>query len=303
MDPFDEFEFKPLTDGLGFHKKPATLKEHVKSSGLVDEHLQELPTSIPNFGEDLVAKKPMGFNDVISSLEKAPFKPSMPGKSFLEITEPLPRPTIKTMEVEMPQMPIQARAPIQSPFPSQDLFRQPPSPTAPTPAQVAPKPLQKKEINNTGIRRSAADSPHGQLVLTSASIPSAALDFVVIVALSLIFMAGMLSMTKMDLGMVVRAAESDSLTTLSLVVAFLAIMQMYLIVSRTFYGRTLGEWTFDVQLGRGEDQTQAMYPVKVVGRSLLVTLTGLLILPLISLIMRRDLAGQITGVQLYQQKM
>jgi len=301
MDPFEEFEFKPLTDGLGFQKKPATLKEQVKSSGLVNEHLQELPTSIPKFGEDLVAKKPMGFDDVISSLEKAPFKPSMPGKSFLEITEPLPRPTIKTMEVEMPQMPKQARAPIQSPFPSQDLFRQPP--VAPTPAQVAPKPLQKKELGNVGTRRGAADSPQGQLVLTSASVPSAALDFVVIIALSLIFMAGMLSMTKMDLGVVVRAAEADTLTMVSLAVAFLAIMQMYVIVSRAFYGRTLGEWTFDVQLGRGEDQNQAMYPVKVVSRSMLVTITGLLILPLISLIMRRDLAGQITGVQLYQQKM
>lgn len=303
MDPFDEFEFKPLTDGLGFHKKTASLKEQVKDSGLLDEHLQELPTSAPRMEEDLVPKKPMSFDDVIGSLEKAPFKPSMPGKSFLEITEPLPRTreTIKTMDVELPPMPSLSRAPVQSPFPSQELFRQPIP--HPSPAQVAPKPAAKKELANTGTRRGAADSPHGQLILTSVSIPSAVLDFVFVIAMSLIFMAGMLTITKMDLATVVHAAQTDVWAMASLIVAFIAIMQMYVIVARSFYGRTLGEWTFDVQLGRDEDQTEAYYPFKVIGRSLLITVTGLVLLPLLSLIARRDLAGRIVGVQLYQQRM
>ena len=46
----------------------------------------------------------MTFDDVISSLEKAPLKPSLPNKSFLEMTEPLPRPKekVKAMEKHKP---------------------------------------------------------------------------------------------------------------------------------------------------------------------------------------------------------
>ncbi len=34
MDPFEEFEMKPLSEGLGFHKKAVPLSEQVKKSGL-----------------------------------------------------------------------------------------------------------------------------------------------------------------------------------------------------------------------------------------------------------------------------
>jgi hypothetical protein len=298
MDPFDEFQFKPLTDGLGFHKKSATLKEHVKSAGLVDEHLQELPTAIPRFSEDLVPKKPMSFNDVISSLEKAPppktqMKPSVGGKSFLEFSEPLPRTRepMKAMEVELPRAPT---PPVQSPFPSQDLFRQP--------MPGFQKTKSSKEKASTGARRGAADSPQGRLVQANTSFSSALLDFVVVLAISLIFLAAMLSITKTDLSFVMRTMQSDRWAGLSGLAMFIAVMQMYVIVARTFYGRTLGEWTFDVQLGREEDQQDAYYPLRVISRSLVTTVTGLVIMPLFSLILRQDLVGNIVGVHLYQQR-
>lgn len=47
MDPFDEFEFKPLTDGLGFHKKAVSLKEGLKNSGVLEDELQGIPASMP----------------------------------------------------------------------------------------------------------------------------------------------------------------------------------------------------------------------------------------------------------------
>jgi hypothetical protein len=124
MDPFDEFEFKPITTGLGFQKK-SSLKEQVKASGLAEEHLQAPPTSAPR-DPATSPQKSMSFGDVISSLEKAPFKPAMGGKTFLEMTEPLPRSgdlPKRAMDVEVPRTP-----PPQSPFPSQDIFRQPPMP-------------------------------------------------------------------------------------------------------------------------------------------------------------------------------
>ena len=82
----------------------------------------------------------------------------------------------------------------------------------------------------------------------------------------------------------------------------LAIMQMYVIIARSFFGCTLGEWAFDIQLGKSEDQMNAMYPLKVIARSLIVTVTGLVLLPLVSLIMGEDVAGLASGTQLYEQK-
>ncbi|HWU43354.1 MAG TPA: hypothetical protein VN132_07950, partial [Bdellovibrio sp.] len=40
MDPFEEFEFKPLTDGLGFHKKksPAAKNSLSKNIDMEEEH-------------------------------------------------------------------------------------------------------------------------------------------------------------------------------------------------------------------------------------------------------------------------
>ena len=57
MDPFDEFEFKPLTEGLGFNKKPATLKDQVKTSGLIEEHFEAIPSSIPRLEDELLRRK------------------------------------------------------------------------------------------------------------------------------------------------------------------------------------------------------------------------------------------------------
>ncbi|MEZ4872416.1 MAG: hypothetical protein R2827_09280 [Bdellovibrionales bacterium] len=49
----------------------------------------------------------------------------------------------------------------------------------------------------------------------------------------------------------------------------------------------MGEWTFDHQLGRDEEQEEALYPLKVVWRSILIILTGVVILPLLSFVTRR----------------
>ena len=37
MTDFDEFEFKPLTEGLGFHKKAEKIKTEIKSASLARE--------------------------------------------------------------------------------------------------------------------------------------------------------------------------------------------------------------------------------------------------------------------------
>lgn len=296
MDPFDEFQFKPLTEGLGFNKKTKPLTEMVKSAGLAEDHLQTLPSQPPE--PEKIRSKPIGFDDVIKSLEKAPFKPSITDKTFLDVTEPLPRARasepVKAMEVEMPR-------PIQSPFPSPDVLRKPYTPTKPIePAKV---PIERVTREKVGTRRGAADSPRIMaLVPTAVSFSAMALDTIMVVALNLIFLVMLVSVTKVDLGHMIRGAQTEALTRFSLIFLLLSIVQMYVIVSRAFFGRTLGEWTFDIQLGTEAEQKTAMYPVLVVFRAFVTLATGMIVLPIFSLAMDSDLAGEWTGIKLYKQQ-
>jgi hypothetical protein len=82
---------------------------------------------------------------------------------------------------------------------------------------------------------------------------------------------------------------------------FISGLQLYLLTARSFFGASLGEWAFDVQLGSDHDQKQPVYPLLVAWRTILVTVTGFVILPLLSLVFRRDLAKIFTGLQTYQR--
>lgn len=291
MDPFDEFEFKPLTNGLGFHKKAQALKEQMKKSGVVESELQSLPTNIPkSVTEEPIRARATTFDDVISSLEKA--SPKKQNIHDLEITETLPRVSKKAMEIEPAR-------PIQSPFPKPEAFRQPFVPATPVSTEIKKVPTQAN-LNSVGTRRGAADSPKPNLQPTSTSISSAILDGIVVTALALVFVVALMVVTGVDLGMVVANMGGDILTQLSFALLFVAVMQMYVMISRSFYGRTLGEWTFDIQLGKDNEIVEEKYPLRVAMRSLLVTATGLVILPLLSLLTGKDLAGQLTGTQLYR---
>lgn len=305
MDPFDEFEFKPLTDGLGFHKKAVNLKEGLKTSGVLQDELQAVPVTIPKSAlEESPAStsakatgtgKKHTFEDVLSALEKTPLQRS--ATSDLQFTEPLPRekqPATgstgkkKAMEIE----------PVQSPFPKPEAYK---NPTANSATAVKKVPTQTEQAS-VGTRRGAADSPQRKLDPAIISFPAALLDLIIVTALALVFLVALLTVTKVDLNTVLRNISADLMTQISLGVLFISVMQMYVVIARAFFGRTLGEWTFDLQVGEDEEQTLESYPLRVVGRSMLTTLTGLILLPLISMIVGRDIAGQISGARLYRQR-
>jgi len=67
MDPFDEFEFKPLTDGLGFHKKKTPKQNNL-----------ETPTEIPSAKPALI--KDHGLN-LIEESSVDPLRPPLPRKA------------------------------------------------------------------------------------------------------------------------------------------------------------------------------------------------------------------------------
>lgn len=301
MDPFDEFEFKPLTEGLGFHKKSLSLKDGLKSSGVLEDELQSIPSTMPqNMIEDLpkAPTKKHTFEDVLSALEKTPLN----RPNDLKFTEPLPREAKKkALDFEIPQ------APVQSPFPIPEAYKGPAAPIGPIhPVPVAPSAIKKvpriEDLASVGTRRGAADSPLRKLTPETMSVASAALDLIICAALGLIFLVALLTITKVNLNVVLANLNKDIMTQIALGVMFLTVMQMYVVIARSFFGQTLGEWTFDLQIGRDEEQFTETYALKVAFRSVLNLITGLVLLPLVSALLGRDIAGQLSGVKLYRQR-
>lgn len=289
MDPFDEFEFKPLTEGLGFHKKQKSLRESVQEVRLEEKAKPSLPADLP---EEMAPRRKMTFDDIVSSLEKAPLE-----KSDVEFAAPLPRESKKPnfelmdMEIEMPRP-----QPVRSPFPTPDSYKKPYT------SEVVKKTPSREEMASVGTRRGAADSPQGRLVQSPGSLSAAILDVVVVMALGLIFTSALLGITGVELQTLVNSANTDLMTQISVGILLVAVMQIYFIISRAFFGRTLGEWTFDLQLGRDDEYKNENYPLRVIMRSVLVTLTGVIVLPVLSFLIRRDLAGMITGLNLYSYR-
>jgi len=295
MDPFDEFEFKPLTEGLGFHKKRKSLRDSVKEVQLEESAKPSLPASLPDEALDLMAdRKKLSFEDIVTSLESTPLETSSPvTSSAVEFAAPLPR-SVKKPEFQMSGMEIEM--PVRSPFPTSENYRE-----SYRPEPVKKTPLQD-ELASVGTRRGAADSPRGRLQKSPGSLSAAILDVVVVMALGLIFTTSLLMVTQVDLQTLAQSASSDWLTQISVAILLVAVMQIYFIISRAYFGRTLGEWTFDLQLGRDEEYRSENYPLRVIMRSLLVTCTGVIVLPVLSFVCRRDLAGMITGLNLYAQR-
>ncbi len=279
-DLFEEFEFKPLTDGLGFNKKAQATHQALPTmnNSIIDDDLLGTPASTPK-------KK---FEDVLATLEKSTL-PKAPASS-LEFVDALPREPREKASVPPMTPVVQVSSgitmPTISPFPSMDVYKK-----MKQPADAA-----------TGVRRGGHDSAAPALEAVPVSFASACLDMIMIFALFLVFLVSLLFVTNVELSSVIFHVENNGATKVSMLVLCLTVMQIYVVLSRSLFGRTLGEWTFDMQMGKDEDQKDETYPLRVLGRSLLILATGIITLPILSLIFNQDLAARWTGVQLYRQK-
>lgn len=317
MDPFDEFEFKPITDGLGFHKKKASgdkverslskdlLSEadlpHAVPSGLIEEEDSE-PRNQAEAYKDLmrtlksdleIETAPEVNEDSVNELLGSPAMPE------LTLSEPLPRkPEAKkametSFEVDLPdltpqEIPTMTEMPemIEGELPSSSAFAD-----------------RKSILQNSSTQRGASNSPKlSHLEKAPVSFSSAILDFILVVALAGVFLVTLLLVTKVPLQSVVFSAKTDLFTRLSMILLLVAVMEMYVVVSRSFFGRTLGEWTFDFQMGNDEEIEAPMYPIRIAWRACVTISTGLVTLSLLSFLFQKDLAAKITGLQLYRQR-
>lgn len=278
MDQADEFEMKPLTPGLGFQKRQINLKEHMAKAGTSTNRIRK---SLPEKPADELLGGTGGRStqEIIAELHEALKSPSQNSKkgSAVQLSEILPR---DRRDLPRPEIP-----PTNTPIENISF-------------QIPNERIEDK----AGTRRGAHDNPTSPLKPVSVSFASMLLDSAVVLALSLLFLVSLVLVTGVNLTAVVSSSQTEFATQLSMIVLYVAVFEMYVIILRSFFGRTVGEWTFELQMGRDEQIAKANYPALVLWRTLLSLLTGILLLPILSLLFGRDLAATFTGLQLYKKE-
>lgn len=258
-DNFEDFEFKPLTQGLGFHKKMIDLGKEVKKADVASTASKR----------DISAES---INRVISSIPT--FDNPTPPASENFFSPPLPR-------EELPSF----RSPRYQEISKKTII----------------EPALNPKVDFAASNKVSAEPMTPILAEVGFSIPAFIFDSLVVVGLTSLFTGIVLAITQADFGLVIQNAQTDLTTRLSLVLLVLSVIELYLVLSRSFFGSTLGEWAFDIELGNMRQQKSAWYPITVAWRTLLIMLTGFVLLPLISLIIGKDVSGRFSGPRLYRK--
>lgn len=273
MDQTEDFEMKPLTPGLGFNKRQISLKEHLAKTSVVEQNLRRsLPSAPPT--EMFESAQPRTSKEIIAELHSA-LKP-------LRMTETLPR---DNSELRLPTPPPRPDMGIKK---NEEVVRN-------IDFQITDKGLSE------GVRRGAHDNQIKPLVAVPVSFASILLDGIIILAFSLIFLVSLMSVTGVDLVSIVHSTQSEFATQISMLVLYFAVLEMYVVVLRSFFGCTVGEWTFDLQLGTDDQILRAIYPLQVLWRSFFILLTGVILLPILSYLFKVDIVAKFTGLQLYKK--
>ena len=314
-DLFDEFDLKPITGGLGFHKKSTQLGTVMKKISK-ESFGSDLPSALPMtlFKESgnppQQTKNPKKITeDILSSLSKldkrgVTFTESLP---VVGTTEETPRTAAPST---YPAWLIPGAPPLRNPITTGNKVplekKTPPNDNKPehhatTNATNIIESPAKEETQGTealGVQSIILSSVNLQAI--SLSIPSLLMDLVVTAIIAICFLVSFFMINELTPVDILTHAQINPDVNLTLAIFFLVIFMMYSICSRSYFGRTLGEWTFECQLGSEQQIKKSHYPLLVVWRSLLVTIS-LFTLPLISLITKRDCTSSLTGLQLYKE--
>ena len=262
-DPFDEFEFKPLTAGLGFHKDSTTSKNQTQAmTPKVEFKNSHLTFDTP------ATTTPAGFN----------------------LNSPLPRATQNHTSPNAPQQ----RKSIHVPTIEDDSITK-----AQTAVNEILKNLNQKKQQEEALARNTR-RPEWKAAVSSVS--AGFLDTMLISAFFLLSLIAMLAITKVDLIANLSQPDPQYLIYWATVSLLGAIQIIYYVSCRAFLGCTPGEWAFDQRCGNELQQASSTYVLRVAARSVINVATGFVLMTIISLIVRFDVLAAVTGTQIQRQK-
>lgn len=129
--------------------------------------------------------------------------------------------------------------------------------------------------------------------LTLWSLLASTIDGLLLVSMSCVFLMAFVKITHIPVSKI-------SLVDLGL--SYLIGSWLYMITTRFFIGSSIGEAACDIRLGKPQDRLSGWYFLRVVARSTLVAATGVVVLPVLSLIAGRDIPGAVSGIKLFSLK-
>lgn len=128
------------------------------------------------------------------------------------------------------------------------------------------------------------------------------IDALILMSVSCFLMLGLSLIVKYKFYYRLGFLISPANFSLTFAVLFFASGWMYFISTRSLVGASIGEWTCALRVGQPHERASRYYLSRVVLRTTLTLLTGVAVLPLLSLIFNKDLAGRITGLHIYSLK-
>ena len=255
-DPFEEFEFRPINAGLGFHGKQKTIASVPVAT--------PTPLSAQKQIQAMTAKAVAPQTKFNSPLPRLESRPENAGRSQIHI------PTIEDDSITKAQTAVN---------------------------DILKSLNQKRQIDfvqDTAKQKHAYKKSKPQLF---ASV----LDGMLIVSAFLMSLIVMLSITKVDLFLNLSHPQTSKMIYVATFALFLAIYFIYMVVNRAFAGYTPGEWAFDQICGSENQSEELTYIPKLVFRTVLVAVTGFVVLPFLSFLFNKDIAGEMTGISLFQK--
>ena len=131
---------------------------------------------------------------------------------------------------------------------------------------------------------------------------AATIDTLVVLSMSCFFMLCYSLMIKLGLRSALGFTLSHENVGMTFSIFFLFSGWMYFIAMRALTGASIGEKTCSLRLGQPHERVKRSYLARVVIRTTLTLITGIITLPLLSLVFKTDIVGHITGLNIYSLK-
>lgn len=128
------------------------------------------------------------------------------------------------------------------------------------------------------------------------------IDLLILISLSCAFVVSFSMIVQSPVGEMFRSLQTQQHRLVFFTEVMVIASWLYMVVSRGIMGSSLGEWACDIRLGQPHERLRTNYILRVAVRATLVIATGLIVLPLLSLIFGRDLAGSLSGLRLLSLK-
>lgn len=129
--------------------------------------------------------------------------------------------------------------------------------------------------------------------LTLWSLMASTIDALLLIAMNCLFLMVFIKIIKAPL-------DQNLLGDFALI--YVGTAWLYMITTRFFIGSSIGEAACDIRLGEPQERLSAWYFFRVVLRATLIVVTGVVVMPFLSLVFGRDIPGILCGLKLFSLK-